>query len=57
MFNVKIIVDTNCSLTILCIVQIKQIDLLVTKEQAHLILVLVTVLSNEGSGEPVHMYR
>ena len=28
-----------------------------SKEQAHLILVLVAVLSNEGSSEPVHMCR
>ena len=33
----------------LCIVQIKEL--------AYFILVLVAVLSNEGSGEPVHMCR
>ena len=52
----------NCSLiTIFAEFKSNKIDLLVTKEQikgkSQLILVLVAVLSNEGSGEPVHMCR
>ena len=42
----------------LCIVQMKQNRFTSDErtDQRNLILVLVAVLSNEGSGEPVHMF-
>ena len=56
MSNVNIIVDAKLKPNNdLCIVQIKQNRCTSNERTDHLILVLVAVLSNEGSCEPVHM--
>ena len=62
MSNLNFIVDIKLQPNkIFAYFKSNKIDLLVTKnrskEIAHLILILVAVLSNEGSGEPVHMCR